>query len=117
MVRACDEKRGTLCSKEMKVQGRRKRGRPKRRWLDRVISKRRDCRLMKCTTVLHGRVCHRTSTPHKSWNKMKEKKIYVCVNMACIDITIMETDCLLGWYCYTVETSDIVFSLSVANGD
>ena len=34
----------------------------------RMISKRRDCRLMKCTTV-----CHRTSTPHKSGNKMKEK--------------------------------------------
>ena len=30
---------------EMLVQGRRKRGRPKRRWLDkvRVLSKRRDC--------------------------------------------------------------------------
>ena len=61
----------------MKVQGRRKRGRPKRRWLDKVkneIKKRRDCRLMMCTTVLHGGVCHRTSTPHKSGNKMKEKK-------------------------------------------
>ncbi len=29
---------------------------------------------MKCTTVLHGGECHRTSTPHKSGNKMKEKK-------------------------------------------
>ena len=29
---------------------------------------------MMCTTVLHGGVCHRTSTPHKSGNKMKEKK-------------------------------------------
>ena len=29
---------------------------------------------MKSTTVLHGGVCHRTSTPHKSENKMKEKK-------------------------------------------
>ena len=29
---------------------------------------------MKCTTVLHGGVCHRTSTPHKSGNKMREKK-------------------------------------------
>ena len=48
----------------MKVQGRRKRGRPKRR----------DCRLMMCMTELHGGVCHRTSTPHKSGNKMKEKK-------------------------------------------
>ena len=28
-----------------------------------------------CTTLLHGGLCHRrpTSTPHKSWNKMKEK--------------------------------------------
>ena len=39
---ACDEKRGTLRRKEgdgkfeMKVQGRRKRGWPKRRWLDRA---------------------------------------------------------------------------------
>ena len=27
-----------------------------------------------CTTVLRGGVCHRTSTPHKSGIKMKEKK-------------------------------------------
>ena len=60
----------------IKEHGRRKRGIPKRRWLDkeRMISKRRDCRLTMCTTVLHGGVCHRTSTPHKSGNKMKEKK-------------------------------------------
>ena len=64
---------------EMKVQGRRKRGRPKRRWLDKVrmASKRRDCRLMMCTTVLHGGVCHHTSTPHKSGIQMKEKKSVV----------------------------------------
>ena len=41
MVWACDEKRGTqrIYRKEgngKKVQGRRKRGRPKRRWLDKV---------------------------------------------------------------------------------
>ena len=30
---------------------------------------------MMCMTELHGGVCHRTSTPHKSGNKMKEKKI------------------------------------------
>ena len=30
---------------------------------------------MVCLTMLHGGVCHRTSTPHKSGNKMKEKKI------------------------------------------
>ena len=29
---------------------------------------------MMCTTVLYGGVCHRTSIPHKSGNKMKEKK-------------------------------------------
>ena len=28
---------------------------------------------MMCTTVLRGGVCHRTSTPHKSGIKMKEK--------------------------------------------
>ena len=39
MVWACDAKRGTLRRKEgveMKVQGRRKRGRPKRRWWNTV---------------------------------------------------------------------------------
>ena len=27
---------------------------------------------MMCTTMLHGGVCNRTSTPHKIGNKMKE---------------------------------------------
>ena len=49
---------------EMNVQGRRKRGRPTRRWLDRV---RNDM------TELHRSVCHRTSTSLKSGNKMKRK--------------------------------------------
>ena len=35
---------------------------------------------MMCTTVLHGGVCHRTSTPHKSGNKMKEKTLYTLIN-------------------------------------
>ena len=38
-----------------------------------MISKRRDCRLMMSTTVLHGGVlenCHRASTQHKSRNKI-----------------------------------------------
>ena len=39
-----------------------------------MTSKRRDCGLMMCMTELHGGVCHRTSTPHKSGIKMKEKK-------------------------------------------
>ena len=58
----------------MKVQRRRKIGRPKRRWLGRgggVISNRMDCRGRKCTTVLRGGVCHSTSTPDKNGNKMK----------------------------------------------
>ena len=54
----------------MKVQGRRKRGRPKRRWMDKV----KDDIKEKGLTELHGGVCHRTSTPHKSGIKMKEKK-------------------------------------------
>ncbi len=53
---------------EMKVQGRRERGRPKRRWLDKVKDdiKEKGPSVMKCMTVLHGGVCHRTSTPHRS---------------------------------------------------
>ena len=39
-----------------------------------MISERRDCWLKKCTTVLHGGVCHRNSTPRTSGNKMKKKK-------------------------------------------
>ena len=64
----------------MKVQGRRKRGRPKRRWLDKVRDDIKekglsaDDVIIMCMTELHGGVCHRTSTLHKSGNKMKEKK-------------------------------------------
>ena len=60
---------------EMKVQGRRKRGGPKRRWLDRVRDdiKEKGLTAEEVTSVLHGGVCHRTSTPHKSGNKMKRK--------------------------------------------
>ena len=57
----------------MKVQGRRKRGRPKSRWLDKLQDdiKEKGCRLMKCTTVLHGGERRRTSIPHRRGNKMK----------------------------------------------
>ena len=69
----------------MKVQLRRKRGRPKRRWLDSV----RDHDIKENEEKGHsveevfdhtaGRrkgllVCHRTSTRHKSGNKMRKKK-------------------------------------------
>ena len=32
---------------------------------------------MMCTTVLHEGVCHRTSTPHKSGNKEKKKRLQI----------------------------------------
>ena len=59
----------------MKAQGRRKRGRPKRRWLNRV----RDDITVKGLSgeeVYDSVTCHRTLyiKPHKSWNKMKRKK-------------------------------------------
>ena len=38
-----------------------------------MISKRRDCRGRKCTSVLHGAVCRRTTIQHKSDNKTKRK--------------------------------------------
>ena len=65
---------------EMKVRGRKKRGRPKRRWLDKVKDIR-DCWRRKCTTVLHGCVCHRTSIQHKSGSNMNRKK-EGCINTA-----------------------------------
>ena len=36
---------------------------------------------MKCTTVLHGGICHRTSTPHKSGIKMMEKKKFLILKL------------------------------------
>ena len=54
-----------------------------------MTSKRRDCRLMMCTTVLHGGVCHHTSTPHKSGTKMKEKKKMLMHEMWPLVITLM----------------------------
>ena len=79
----------------MKVQGRRKRRRPKRRWLDRVRDDIKEKRLSggggvggEYTTVLHGRACHRTPTPHKSRNTMKrrrkkEKKRNTIISIIC----------------------------------
>ena len=61
----------------MKVQGRRKRGIPQRRWFDKVNDAIKEKGLSADDVydpALHGGVCNRTSTPHKSGNKMKEKK-------------------------------------------
>ena len=59
---------------EMKVRWKRKRGKPKIRWLDRVMGDIKETGLMKCTTVLHGGVYRHTLTPHKSGTKMKKEK-------------------------------------------
>ena len=50
----------------MKVQVRSKRGRYRRRWLDKVKDdiKEKGCRLMMCTTVLHGGVHVIVHRPH-----------------------------------------------------
>ena len=40
---------------------------------------------MMCMTELHEGVCHRTSTPHKSGNKMKEKKKELALVMVWVD--------------------------------
>ena len=99
MVWACDEKRGTLRRKEGgrneskkvlfyiaqlpnlrngTVQRRMKRGRHKRRWLAKVKDDIKEKGLsageVKCTNLLHGGVCRRTSTPHKSVNKINKRR-------------------------------------------
>ena len=46
---------------------------------------------MKCTTVLHEGVCNRALTPHKSGNKMKDKKSYCWTNTTrCIERQYMQ---------------------------
>ena len=67
----------------MKVQGRRKRGRPKRRWLDKVKDDIKDegpCG-RKYMTELHGGVYRQTSSPHKSGTKLKRRKTVISFNM------------------------------------
>ena len=61
---------------EMKVQGRRKIGRPKRRWLDRVRDDIKEKGLSgeEVNDLLHGSVYRQTSTLHKSWIKTERKK-------------------------------------------
>ena len=66
----------------MKVQGRRKRGRPKRRWLDKVKDDIKEKRLSADDVYdratwrrMSPFIVHRTSTPHKSGNKMKKKML------------------------------------------
>ena len=55
----------------MKVQGRRKRGRPKRRWMDKVKEDIKEKGLS--ADDVYDRATWR-HTPHQSGNKMKDKK-------------------------------------------
>ena len=57
----------------MKVQGRRKRRRPKRRWLDKVKDdiKEKGLSADEVYARARRRLCYRTSTPQKSGNNMK----------------------------------------------
>ena len=56
---------------------------------------------MMCTTVLHGGVCHRTSTPHKSGNKMKEKRRERSAHLENLNYCKLVA-ILAGLYSYTV---------------
>ena len=65
-----------------------------------------------CTTVLHGGVCHRTSTPHKSGNKMKEKK----KNMSKEDDNLMKVFEGLYKSIVSVEDFDVCNSDATKHG-
>ena len=58
----------------MKVRGTWRRGRPKRRWLDKVndMITVRGGSVRPYYRCVHGGVCPRTSTPHIGGNKKKE---------------------------------------------
>ena len=57
----------------MQVQGRRKRGRPKRRWMDKVKDDIKEKGLL-VDDMYDRATWRRTSTPHKSGNKTKKEK-------------------------------------------
>ena len=64
----------------IEVQGSRRRGRPKKRWVDYVkddLRETRDCQERRCTTELHGGDHRPISTPHRSGIKMKKKRLGV----------------------------------------
>ena len=60
-------------SKVMKVQGRRRRERPRRRWLDKVKNDIKE-KGLSADDVYDRATWRRTSTPPKSGNKMKERR-------------------------------------------
>ena len=50
---------------------------------------------MKRTTVLHGGVCHLTSTPHRSGNKMKKIELILC-DLIHTSMSVSRSEC---WPC------------------
>ena len=58
----------------MEVQGRRKRGRPKRRWLDKVKNDINEKGMSGEEVYDHATYYRQASTPHKSGDKMNWKK-------------------------------------------
>ena len=58
---------------------------------------------MMCTTVLHGGALHRTSTPHKSGNKINEKKIDIYLNVMSsnVQLIVEKLQAMTGIYTHT----------------
>ena len=67
----------------MKVQGRRKRGRPRRRWLERVRDDIKENGLS-ADDMYDRATWRRMSTPHKCGNKRRKKKYNKCYVPQCI---------------------------------
>ena len=91
MVWACYEKRGALCRKAgdgNESTGRRKRGRPKRRWLDRVRGDIKE-KGLSAEEVYDRATWRRTYiAPHKRWNKMKGGTHFVVWKLIQDDLAI-----------------------------
>ena len=71
---------------------------------------------MMCTTMLHGRICYRTSTAHKIGNKMKEgkkkkkkkMKHTVCL-MSYLKIKIQSYVCTDVWQLVDASSNHLYF--------
>ena len=78
-----------------------------------MILKRMDCRRRRCTTVLLGGACHRTSTQNKSGYKMKrrkkKKKHKLLVGKSLIRITVRlgSEHCIMSCLCIIVHASQL----------
>ena len=67
----------------MEVSGKRRRGRPKRRWLDSIRNE--NCQGRTHKTGLNGGVSQDTPIPHKSWKRCgTRRRSTVCITMSSI---------------------------------